>query len=146
MNDSPACLDVHPLTFVVAVGFKEGVKLFNIFSEGMRTTNIHFPLKNCESVKYAKFGHMLAAGSSHQILLINPYENRIVHSIQLGHAYTTKELFFIDKDMYLLGLFGNGSCQVMDLEGGRIFEVWNKTSKCICSCYDPVFDIMIMSY
>lgn len=34
-----------------------------------------------------------------------------------------------------------------------MFEVWNvkdknddKPLKCICSCYDPVFDIMILSY
>lgn len=46
-NDQPNSLDVHPLTFIVAVGFRDGVKLFNIYSDGMRTTNINFPLKNC---------------------------------------------------------------------------------------------------
>lgn len=145
-NDSPSCLDVHPLTFIVAVGFREGIKLFNIFADGIRSNNIHFPLKNCESIRYAKFGHLLAAGSSHQIILINPYEDRIIHSIQLNHGYTTKELHFIDKDMYLMGQYGNGSAQVMDLEGVKIFEVWNKSSKLVCSCYDPIFDIMVMAY
>ena len=48
--------------------------------------------------------------------------------------------------MYLFGQFGNGSSQVLDLEGGKVFEVWNKSSKLICSAYDPVFDIMAMSY
>ena len=48
--------------------------------------------------------------------------------------------------MFLLGQFGNGSSQVMDLEGSKIFEVWNKNSKLVCSCYDPVFDIMVMAY
>lgn len=146
VNDFPTCLDVHPLTFVVAVGFKEGIKLFTIFADGIKPNNIHFPLKNCESIRYAKFGHLLAAGSSHSILLINPYENRILHNIQLSYGYTTKELFFIDKDMYLLGQFGNGSSQVLDLDGGKVFEVWNKSSKLVCSTYDPVFDIMAMSY
>ena len=46
-NDNPTTLDVHPLTFNVAVGFKEGVKIFNVFWDGMKTTNIHFPMKNC---------------------------------------------------------------------------------------------------
>ena len=46
-TDNPTSLDVHPLTFNVAVGFKEGLKLFVICSEGLRTTNIQFPMKNC---------------------------------------------------------------------------------------------------
>ena len=90
INDNPTTLDVHPLTFNMAVGFKEGVKIFNIFSDGMKTTNIHFPLKNCECVRYARFGHLLVAGSSNQILMINPYENIIKHAFQLNYSYTTK--------------------------------------------------------
>jgi hypothetical protein len=31
-NDEPNSLDVHPLTFNVAIGFKEGLKLFSISS------------------------------------------------------------------------------------------------------------------
>jgi hypothetical protein len=46
-NDQPTSLDVHPLTFNVAVGLKDGVKLYNLFSDGMRTTNLFFMLKNC---------------------------------------------------------------------------------------------------
>jgi hypothetical protein len=46
-NDQPTSIDVHPLTFNVAVGLKEGIKLFNIYSDGMRSTNVNFSLKNC---------------------------------------------------------------------------------------------------
>ena len=145
-NDQPATLDCHPLTFNVAVGFKEGVKIFNIFSDGMKTNNIHFPIKNCECVRYSRFGHLLVAGSSHQIILINPYENVIKSTFQLSHSYNTREISFIDRDMYLFGFFANGSSQVMSLEGNKIFEVYNKSSKCIHACYDPVFDILAVSY
>ena len=31
-NDYPSSLDTHPLTFNVAVGFREGIKLFTISS------------------------------------------------------------------------------------------------------------------
>ena len=86
------------------------------------------------------------AGSTNQIILINPYENIIKHTFQLGYSYNTKEINFIDRDMYLGGFFANGSSQVMTLEGNKVFEVWNKTSKCVHACYDPVFDIMVMSY
>lgn len=46
-DDYPSSLDIHPLTFNVAVGFKEGLKLFTISSEGLKPINIQFPLKNC---------------------------------------------------------------------------------------------------
>lgn len=145
-NDHPTSLDVHPLTFMTAVGFKEGVKLFGIFSDGMRTTNIQFPLKNCECVKYSRFGHLLIAGSWNQIMLIDPYENKIKSTVQMSHGYVTRELTFIDRDMYIFGCFGNGSSQVLNLDGSKIFEIWNKNSKMIYSSYDPIFDIMIVSY
>ena len=32
VNDEPNSVDVHPLTFNVAIGFKEGLKLFTISS------------------------------------------------------------------------------------------------------------------
>jgi hypothetical protein len=48
--------------------------------------------------------------------------------------------------MYLFGLFTNGASQVINLDGGRVFEIWNKGSKCMHSCYDPIFDIAIVSY
>lgn len=47
INDRPTSLDVHPLTFIVAVGSKLGVKLFNIYPDGMKTTNLQFNLTNC---------------------------------------------------------------------------------------------------
>ena len=72
-NDQITSFDVHPLVFTVAVGFREGIKLFSMFLDGIKPTNIQFPLKNCECVKYSKFGHLLVAGSSSQIVLINPY-------------------------------------------------------------------------
>lgn len=46
-SDQITSLDVHPLIFTVAVGFKEGIKLFSMFSNGIKPTNIQFPLKNC---------------------------------------------------------------------------------------------------
>jgi hypothetical protein len=46
-NDYPTSFDVHPLTFNVAVGFKEGLKMFTISAEGLKPNTIQFPLKNC---------------------------------------------------------------------------------------------------
>jgi len=89
-NDNPTSLDVHPLTFNVAVAFKEGLKLFVICSEGLRSTNIQFPLKNCESVRYSKYGHKLVAGSLNQLIVINPYDNKVINTIQLNSGYMVR--------------------------------------------------------
>jgi len=61
-------------------------------------------------------------------------------------GYMVKELQFLEKDLFLLGMFANGSSMVMTNEGAKIFEVWNKSSKCICAAYDSIFDIMAMSF
>lgn len=47
--------------------------MFVITAEGLRTTNLQFPLKNCESVRYSRYGHKLVAGSLNQLVVINPY-------------------------------------------------------------------------
>lgn len=54
-------------------------------------------------------------------MLINPYENIIKNTFQLSYSYTTKEIGFIDRDMYLFGFFGNGSSQILSMEGNKIF-------------------------
>jgi len=57
-----------------------------------------------------------------------------------------KELSFLDKDLFIHGVFANGCSMVMNNEGNKLFEVWNKNSKAICSVFDSVFDIMAVSY
>lgn len=58
----------------------------------MKTTNIYFQFKGCECVRYSRFGHLLAAGSSlsNEVLIINPYENIVKQVIKINHGYNTK--------------------------------------------------------
>ncbi len=119
--DQPSSLDTHPLTLSVAVAFKDGLKLFVITSEGLSSTNLQFPLKNCECVRYSRYGHKLVAGSLNQMVVINPYENRIINTVQMPSGYLVKELHFLEKDLFLQGVFGNGSTTVMTSEGLKLF-------------------------
>lgn len=65
----------------------------------------------------------------------------------MSHGYLVRELSFIDRDMYLFGNFNNGSSMVVSMEtGNKVFELWNKNAKMICSTYDYTFDIMVVSY
>ena len=89
-NDQPASLDTHPLTLSVAVAFRDGLKLFVITAEGLKTTNLQFPLKNCECVRYSRYGHKLVAGSLNQLVVINPYENKVINTVQMPSGYMVK--------------------------------------------------------
>jgi hypothetical protein len=71
--DQPNSFDVHPLTFNLVVSFKDGIKLYHIYSDGLKPTNINLSIKNCECVKYSRYGHILIVGTLNQIFLINPY-------------------------------------------------------------------------
>ena len=120
-NDQPSSLDTHPLTLSVAVAFKDGLKLFVITAEGLRSTNLQFPLKNCECVRYSRYGHKLVAGSFNQLVVINPYENKVINTVQMPSGYSVRELYFLEKDMFLQGIYNNGSTNVMTSEGTKIF-------------------------
>ena len=78
------------MTLSVAVAFRDGLKLFVITSEGLKTTNLQFPLKNCECVRYSKYGHKLVAGSLNQLVVINPYENKVINTVQMPSGYMVK--------------------------------------------------------
>jgi hypothetical protein len=47
-------------------------------------------MKNCETVRYSRYGHKLVAGSLNQLIVINPYDNRVVNTVQLGSGYMVK--------------------------------------------------------
>ena len=72
------------------MAFRDGLKLFVITSEGLKTTNLQFPLKNCECVRYSKYGHKLVAGSLNQLVVINPYENKVINTVQMPSGYMVK--------------------------------------------------------
>ncbi len=55
------------------------------------------------------------------MIVINPYENRIISTLQMPSGYLVKELQFLEKDLFLLGMFANGSSMVMTNEGTKIF-------------------------
>ena len=48
--------------------------------------------------------------------------------------------------MFIQGMFGNGSTLIMNSEGNRLFETWDKKAKCITSAFDSIFDFMVVSY
>ena len=61
-------------------------------------------------------------------------------------GYFLKELSFLEKDNFIHGVYTNGSTIVLSSEGNKIFEVWNKSTKCLSVAYDSIFDIMAISY
>lgn len=78
-------------------------------------------MKNCETVRYSKYGHKLVAGSLNQIIVINPYEHKVINTIQFNSGYMVKEISFLDKDLFIQGLFANGSSMIMNSEGQKLF-------------------------
>lgn len=46
-------------------------------------------------MRYSRYGHKLIAGSLNQLVVINPYENRVVNTVQMPSGYMVKELNFL---------------------------------------------------
>jgi hypothetical protein len=74
-SEQPLSLDMHPSNFEVAISFRDGAKTYVVMSEGIRSTNFSYSLKQCESVKYSQYGHFLAISSTSVVVLLNPYSN-----------------------------------------------------------------------
>jgi hypothetical protein len=81
--EQPLSMDMHPSNFEAAISFRDGVKTYTILSEGLRSTNFSYSLKQCESVKYSQYGHFLAVSSTNMIAILNPYSSELIENIPI---------------------------------------------------------------
>lgn len=68
---------MHPHGVQIAIGLKEGVKVFYPIEDDLR--QIFFDsLKGCQAVAYSENGSFLACGNNNNINLYNPYSFEII--------------------------------------------------------------------
>jgi hypothetical protein len=144
-TEQPLAMDMHPSNFEAAISFRDGVKTYTILSEGLKSTNFSYSLKQCESVRYSQYGHFLAVSSTTMIAIINPYSNDLIESIPIRVGSPLKEMRFVDHDRSLFIHAMSGTVSIINLFSKIQIDLNNKM-KIIAALYDPVFDILVMSY
>ena len=58
--ETPNCIALHPLSFLAALGFKEGMKLYYVLDDDLKLVYTE-NMKNCTAVSFSDGGHLLAA-------------------------------------------------------------------------------------
>lgn len=83
LHESPQCISLHPMAFQLAIGYKEGLKIYFVLEDDIK--QIHFEnLKQCCAVKYSQGGQYLAVGTQNQINVYNPYSYQLIQ-VLTGH-------------------------------------------------------------
>lgn len=100
-------VSVHPMGLQLAVGTREGVKVFYILENTIKLAlEIHGKL--WLSVRYANGGHFLAAGNGSNISILDPYTFQCMFTL-IGHPSTVRYLKWTESDSHLLSNCNHGS-------------------------------------
>ncbi|CAI2386786.1 unnamed protein product [Moneuplotes crassus] len=100
-------VSMHPMGFQVAVGTREGVKIFYLIEDGIKlAVEIHG--KVCKFLRYSNGGHFLAAGNGNNITIIDPYTFQSQFTL-VGHPSSVRYLKWTESDSHLLSNCHHGT-------------------------------------
>lgn len=137
--------DIHPLGLQVAIGFKEGLKIYFLVEGEINPAYENFE-RACHAVSYSSRGHLLAIGYGSEIHLIDPYSFDHLKKFK-QHSNDMRSLSWVGRDRYLVSLCVNSSFNVWDshLNFKSILDdsMVNRVSKINAVAYDPEFDLFV---
>jgi len=100
-------VSLHPMGFQVAVGTREGVKIFYIIEEGIKLA-VEISGKIWKFVRFSNGGNFLAAGNGNNISIIDPYTFENLFTL-VGHPSTVRFLKWTESDSHLLSNCHHGT-------------------------------------
>ena len=103
-HEIPLCLCLHPLSIQVAVGFREGVRVYYILDDVLRF-GYYDNVKDCTAIAYSDGGNLLAASHhSNNHYLIHIYNSYNFEKIMVldGHTGLLREIIWNCNDTMLI--------------------------------------------
>lgn len=140
------CIDIHPTGLQIAVGFKEGLKIFFATIGEMRET-VEKVGKECSCVRYSSRGDMLAASSGGSVLIYDPYSMEQI-AFLVAHATSIRGMFWRGNDSRLVTSCANGNIFVWQTKSWeKDFEFYpsSKSAAVLAVDYDPILDLVVYS-
>ena len=138
------CVDIHPTGLQLAVGFKEGLKVFSATIGELRET-VEKVGKECCCVRYSSRGDTLAASSGGSVIIYDPFSMEQIISL-VAHATSIKSMLWRGNDSKLLTSCMTGNLFVwQNLTWERDFEFYpaNKASAVTTIDYDTSLDLLV---
>ena len=106
MSEEPTALACHPSGLQLAIGFKERVRIYNLFIDGIR----HFQdlaLKHCKQLEYSHGGQYLAVAVGINVLVYRTYELSCIGTFT-GHIQPSRQLKWTADDSKLYSAGADG--------------------------------------
>lgn len=138
-------IDIHPLSIQVAIGFKEGLKIYFLVEGELVVAYENFE-RACHAVSYSSRGHLLAVGYGSEIQLLDPYSFTLIKKFK-QHSNDMRSLSWVGRDRYLVSLCINSNFNVWDGYKGYTAvlddSMINRVSKITAVAYDSEFDLFV---
>ena len=86
-------VDIHPIGFQVALGFKDGFRIFYLLDNALNQVFESY-CKQCTQTKYSVRGDMLALASGNYIFVYDPYSFEKIVEIN-AHANNISQILYV---------------------------------------------------
>ena len=83
-HESPNCVALHPLSYLCAIGFKEGMRLYYVLDDDLKLVYTE-AMKNCTALAFSEGGHLLAACIFIYQFIANSTNVYIFHPLKYKH-------------------------------------------------------------
>lgn len=145
-HQPPLCIDIHPLSIQIAVGFKDGFRLYFLLEDDIKLAFEYYG-RTCTAAKYAESGHLIAVGLSHFVAIYDTYSMKQIRTMT-GHNGLLVDFSWISNDRYLLSYCAAGIVRVWNEDGWvQHFEFilgTNKSTRFYSVAYDDEFDYLVL--
>ena len=109
-HEIPLCLSLHPLSIQVAIGYREGMKVYYLLDESLRL-GYYDNTKDCTAISYSDGGNLLAASdhinTHYKINIYNTYTFEKVMVLD-GHTGFLREILWSCNDTMLISSCSQG--------------------------------------
>lgn len=148
-HEIPLCLCLHPLSIQVAIGFREGVRVFYVLDDVLRFGH-YDNVKDCSAISYSDGGNLLAA-SNHlnnhfMIHIYNSYTFDKIMDLD-GHAGFLREILWSCNDTMLISSCSQGILFCWILSKGDkdplVEHACSKQYKYNAVTYDIEWDLVV---
>lgn len=123
--DIALSLAFHPSGLHLLLGFSDKLRLMNVLLDDLRQVK-ELPIKNCREVRFARGGHIFAAGNAKLVQLFSTATVEVLHTLR-GHSAPVTSLSFTPDDQRLLSAALDGRVYVWDaVTGARERDIVTK--------------------
>jgi WD40 repeat protein len=139
MQDEPTALAINPNGLQLCIGFKERVRVYNIFVDSIK----HFQdlgLKNCKQLEYSNGGQYIAAVVGINVLIYRTYHLSCIATFT-GHIQPSAQLVWSDDDTRIFSAGLDGGIYGWDINTrSRVEDICCVVKSCKYSGIDHVQD------